>query len=148
LVPPAMRVAVVIRLEMDQPSPLAQRLDDLRVRIEHREAFEQRRARDEAAVVADRVVDRQAVAPAHLVIIRAVAGRRVHGPGAGVERHVIAEDHGYFALVERVLEPQPLERLSLDLAEHAVRARAYALGEGLDQGLGDDEALWPAGTRE
>ena len=148
LVAPAMRVAVVIRLEMDQPPALAQRLDDLRVRIEHREAFEQRRARDEAAIVADRVVDRQAIAPAHLVIVRAVAGRRVHGAGAGIERHVIAEDHGHFALVERVLEPQALERLSLDLAEHAVRARADALGKGLDQGLGDDEALRPAGARE
>ena len=106
-----MRVAVVIRLEMHQPPALAQRLDDLRVRIEHRESLEERRARDEAAVVADRVVDRQAVVLADLEVVRAVAGRGVHGAGAGFERHVIAEDDGHFALVERMLEPQALERL-------------------------------------
>ncbi len=125
LVAPAMRVAVadLTREWIRRPASL-RRLDDLRVCVADGQALEERRAGDEAPVVPDRVVDRQAVAPAHLVVVGAVAGRRVHGAGAGIERHVLAENHRHLALVERVLEAQALERLALRLAEHAMRAVA------------------------
>ncbi len=148
LVAPAMRIAVAVRLEVHEPPFLAQRFDDLRVGVENAQTLEQRRARDEAPVVADRVVDRQVVAPAHLVVVGTMAGRGVHGAGAGVERHVRAEDHGHLALVERVLEPQALERLALDLGERTVRACPDSLREGRRQRLSDDEALRPFGPVE
>ena len=124
LVAPAMRIAVAVRLVVDQFSGLLDRLDDLRVRVENRESFEERRADDKAAVVPDRVVDRQVVAPAHLVVVGAVAGRRVDGAGAGIEGHVLAEDHGHLTFVEWMLESQPLERLALRLAEHTMGRRS------------------------
>jgi hypothetical protein len=68
----------------------------------------------------------------------------VHGAGAGIERHVLAEDHRHFAVVERVLEAQSLERLPARLGDDAVCRRADPLGEGLDERLRDDE---PVGTR-
>ena len=130
-----------VGLEVDEPVRLAQRLDDLRVGIEDRQALEQRRSGDKAAVAADRIVDRQPVAPAQFVVVCAMAGRRVHRAGAGVERHVLAEDDGHLAFVERVLEAQPLERPARGLAEHAMGGRANALGEGLQQRFGHDQPV-------
>ena len=141
LVAPAIRVAVPDLLGVDEATGVAQCLDDLRVRVPDRQALEQRRAGDETPVVAHRVVDRQVVAAAHLVVVGAVAGRRVHGTGARIERHVVAEDDRHLALVERVLEAQSLERPACHLAEHAMRARADARSEGREQRLGHDQAL-------
>ena len=67
-------------------------------------------------------------------------GCRVHGAGARIERHVLAEDHRHLALVERVLETQALQRLAIPLGEDPVRTRADAFRKRFEQGLGDDQA--------
>jgi hypothetical protein len=41
-----------------------------------------------------------------------MTGRGMHGAGAGLERDVLAEDDGHLAVVERVLELQPLEGIA------------------------------------
>ena len=141
LMAPAMRIAVHIGFVMDQPACVSQRVDDRCIGIEHRLSFEQRRAGHESSVGSDRIVDRQAVLAAHLVIVGAVARGRVHGSGAGLERHVSAQDHGYFAFVERMLQPQALERCALGCREHAARGRADASCDRGGQSLGNDHPL-------
>ena len=60
LVTPAMRIAVLAAFPRAAGAALLQHRDDVLVRIEHALAFEQRRARDEAPIAADRIVDRRA----------------------------------------------------------------------------------------
>ena len=54
-----------------------------------------------------------------LVVLLTVTGRGVHEPRARIERHVIAEDDGNGALVERMRELQTLERRAVDFADDA-----------------------------
>ena len=67
----------------------------------------------EAAVAAHRILDREAVAAADDVVLQAVPRRRVHRARAGIERHVVAENHRHLALVKRMPQHQMLERGAL-----------------------------------
>ena len=106
LVAPAMRIGMMIRLVLQQPAVLDQHLDDMCVGVEYLLAGKQRRAGQKAPVAADRIVDFQVVAPADDVVIEAMAGRGVHRSGAGIERHVIAENHRHLPIVKRMLQQQ------------------------------------------
>ena len=114
-----MRVAVLQRRLVQQRAALLQHRDHVLVRFEHVLAFEQRRAGDEAAVAADRIVDRQLVLQADFVVLVAVPGRGVHEAGAGIERHVVAEHDRNGALVERMLQLQTFERRARELRRGA-----------------------------
>ena len=74
---------------------------------------ERRRRRDEAAIVADRVVDRQAVLAADVVVVDAVRRRGVHEAGTGLGGDVGSADDGHVAVLERVLQQHLVERLAL-----------------------------------
>ena len=108
-----MRIAVRIRRLVQQPPALGQTRDDDRAGRVHLHAGDQLgHPACEAPVRADRIVDRQAIALADREILLAVRRRGVHGTGAGLERHVIAEDHWHVLREPRMLELQPLEQLA------------------------------------
>ena len=86
----------------------------MRIGVEHLLAGEQRRRGQKAAVAADRIFDLEAVASTDHIVLEAVAGRRVHGTRAGIERHVIAEDHRHLSVVKRMLQQHVLELRALD----------------------------------
>ena len=102
---------------VQQCAALLEHGDDVLVGVEDLLAGEQRRRRQEAAVVADGIVDGQPVLLADREVFLAVAGRGVHGAGAAVERDVLAEDDRHDAVVERVLQLQAFERRALDARE-------------------------------
>ncbi len=102
---------------VQQRTALREHLDDVLVRVEDFLAGEDRRGRQEAPVAADGVVDREAVLLADDEVFLAVARRGVHGAGAAFERHVLTEDHGHDAIVERMTQLQVLEGLALHRAQ-------------------------------
>ena len=88
---PAVRIGVRERLAVPQLAALLQRRLDVRVRVEHALAAEQLHRVEEVSGRPDRRVDLQAVPHAGVEVVGAVARRGVHGAGAGLERHVVAE---------------------------------------------------------
>ena len=116
----------------------AQRVEDQRVGLAHVLACNQRRAVDEHTIGAHGIVDGQAVLLPDNEVLDAMRRRRVHEAGARIERDVPAEDQRHRALGERMARAQALERLAFRAAEN-LRGAAKALGEGLEQRLGDDE---------
>ncbi len=103
LVPPAVRVAVLDSFLFQQSTARFQFLQHQRVGFPDRPAGQfadrQRRRRgDEAAVVADRVVHRQAVLAADVVVVDTVRRGGVHQAGAGLGGDVRAADDGDVAL--------------------------------------------------
>ena len=88
---PAVRVLMRERLAVPEPAALLERLLDLRVRVEHALAAEELDGVEEVARRPDRRVDLEAVLHAGVEVVGAVARRRVHRAGAGVERDVVAE---------------------------------------------------------
>ena len=141
LVTPAMRIAVLERRLVQQRAALLQHRDHVLVRIEHVLAFEQRRARDEAAVAADRIVDGELVLQADFIVLVAVPGRGVHQARAGIERDVIAEHDRNRALVERMSKLQPFERRTRDFADALELVDAGALKHGGRELLGEHQQL-------
>ena len=136
-----MRIAVPVRREGNQRAPLAQHLDDRLVRLEHVQAGEQRRGRQEQAVATDRIVDRQSVFLADDEIVKTVAGRRVHGAGASVERDVIAEDYRHVAIIKRMLEYQPFECRPFEAGNDGGVCKAGPRDQRRQQLGGDDDGL-------
>ena len=102
-----MRVLVRERVVVPQASAVVEGLDDGGVRLEHLLAREQAHIVGESAVGSDRRVDLQAVLAAGQEVVGAMAGRGVHGPGALLERHVIAQHAERVAVVQAVRETQP-----------------------------------------
>ena len=107
--PPAVRVGVLVRLVVPQPSALGERLDHRGVGFEHLLAGKQPHLVGEAAVRADGRVDLEAVFHARQVVVRAMAGRGVHGAGALLERDVVGQHGQRRPVVQRVRELQPVE---------------------------------------
>ena len=105
-----MRIAVRIRLLVQQPPALGELRDD------HRAGRVDLQARDQRCSGAKRpsgptgFYNRQAVALADREVVLAMRRRGVHRAGAGLERHVIAEDHRHVLREPRMLELQALER--------------------------------------
>ena len=106
---PAVRVLVRERLAMPEPAALLQRLLDLRVRVEHALPPNSSTVSRKCPRRSDRRVDLEPVLHAGVEVVGAVAGRRVHRAGAGVERHVVAEHAERVARVERMPEADALE---------------------------------------
>ena len=140
---PAVRVAVLqLRGRIgEQVSRGVEVLHDLRVRREDLLARVLPRLGGEAPGAVHRVQDLEPVAQADLVVLLAVPGGGVDEAGAGLERHVLAEDDRGLAVHERVAVADALERLALEVGEDALRAgevrrgdRPAAAGRGLVRG--------------
>src|SRR5262252_6069867 len=100
----------------EQRAGIADRVNDLRIRVPDQLAAEERQARRVTAVALHRIEDvivAQTVAPARLEVLDAIGRRAVDDAGAGVEGNVLAEIDGCEAFVERVTKGDVLERLSL-----------------------------------
>ena len=117
----------------------AQDLDDVRIRLEHVLAGEKRRARQEPAVIAHRVVDLQAVAAADHVVLLAMARRSVDAAGARIQRHVRAEDDRHLAIVERMTQLHALQRIAPAIGDDPVVLDAHAHHHVLDERLGQEQ---------
>ena len=89
-----MRVAVLHFFHVQQMAAGLQRIQHDVVRLPHEHASQRRIAdrrccRDELAVVADRVVVRQAVFLTDEIIVQAVCGRGVHRSRASLSRYMV-----------------------------------------------------------
>ena len=157
LVPPAVHVAVHVgRLVEERPAPLELR-HDLEVGVPDHHAAEQRQRFHEPAVALhgrEDLLVLHAVAPAGLEVLDAVGRRRMHDPGAGIERDVVAEIDGRQAVVERVAERDAFERRSLaggerGAAQLVAREAALLQVRGQDQqaALGVHEVIDEIGVR-
>ena len=144
LVPPAVRVTVHVGLVPEQAATRRERLHDRLVRLEDLLPLEQRRALEEPSIGPHRVVDRQPVAAPDDIVLHAVARRGVDRARARVGRHVVAEDDRHDPVVERVLQPQPLERATARMAQVAHVPQPGSLRQGLEQRRGDHQVLTPA----
>jgi hypothetical protein len=96
------------------------------------------RAGNETAVVADRVVDRQAVDLADQVVVGAVRRGGVHQAGAGFEGDVPAADDRHVARLEGVFEQHLFERGALGRADHRAGQRV-TLQAGFGQFAHEDQ---------
>ena len=105
---------MMIRLVLQQAAIVVQHLDHMRVGVEHLLARKQRRRGQESAIAAHRIVDLQSVAAAHDVVIQAMARGGVHGARAGIQSHMIAQDHRHLPIVEGMLQQHVLESRALD----------------------------------
>ena len=109
LVPPAVRVAVGDALHFEQASPGFEFLQDQRIGFPDRLAG-QRRDREgggvgeKPAIVADRVIDRQAIDLADLVVVGTMRRCSMYEAGTGFKGNVLAADDGYIAFLEGVSE--------------------------------------------
>ncbi len=142
LVPPAMGVAVLELLSVQQAPVLAQQLHDAAVALVDVHAREQGRAGHVHATSVHGIVHRELVAEAGLVVVLAMGRRRVHGARAGIEGDVVGKDDGHFAGEERMMQHQPLEQRTLETGQrHGVQGAVAAqcrLGKPLGQHEQDD----------
>ena len=151
LVPPAVRVAVGELREREQATAGAQHVDQHVVGLPHVQAGQldapcRRCRRQVDAASVDRVQLRGGIAADQAVLLRyrevflAVAGRGMHGAGAVLGRHVVAEqDRDVALVVERMREQHALQRVAGGAAEHDHRVHAVALQRLLRQRLGQHQ---------
>jgi hypothetical protein len=74
--------------------------------------------RQKTAPTVDRIINRQAIATAYHVVILAMAGRRVHGTGAGLCGHMVTENNRHFTRIERVSEELSFQVTALSRGNH------------------------------
>ena len=141
LAAPAVRVGVCDLPEGHQRADLGELLVHLRVRLEHPLSREERDVRGEAALVVQRGKDRQAVLEPRLVILAAVAGRRVDAPGPRLERHVVGQDEEGVAVGERMAAPHPLEAPRAERRKDRRGGKPRLGREPFRKPLGDDVHL-------
>ena len=117
LAAPAMRIRVDQRDGRHERAGPLEVLDDLRVGVPDRETGEVRHLRDEAPVIVDGIVDRQADLLAQLVVLFAVPRGDVDEPRARVHRDPVGRHHGRVAIDEGMatdgageIGPRHLER--------------------------------------
>ena len=89
---PAVRVRVLERLVVPQASARLERLDDDRVGVEDALAVEELHRVEEMSARSHGRVDLEAVLHARGEVVAAVSRRRVNGPRALLERHILGED--------------------------------------------------------
>ncbi len=141
LVAPAVGIAVGEACRLDQGAPGLEGVHDLLVGAEDMLAGEEGGVGQEAAVAAHGVLHPQAVAVADQIIIQAMAGGGVDGAGAGLQGDMLPEDDGHLAVIEGVLELQPLEGVAPAIGDDPVAVDAPAVQVVAHQTLGEDEAL-------
>ena len=141
LVPPAVHVAVLDRLVLEQRADLGELLDDGRVGLPDELATKERQIGDVDAVAlhrAENVVILHAVVLAGAEVILAVSRRRVDDTGTGTGFHVIGQIDRSEALVERMTEADQLQRLAFATGDDFT-GQAVALQTGLHQLFGQHQ---------
>jgi len=117
-----------------------QLLDDALVGFEHLLTGEEFHVLDEPAPVVDRVVDIQAEAQPHLVVVLAVAGRRVDAAGACLQGHVFTQENDRIPVVEGMAAVFLFQRVRFEGCNHFT-GDACPLAEGVKQtGRNDQDA--------
>src|SRR6266550_8320710 len=86
----------------------------------------------------DRRVDLQAVLHPGIEIVGSMPGRRVDRAGAGLERHVIAQDAKRGPRVQRMLKPDVLELRALHACNRRAECSADLRRDSWRQRFGDD----------
>ena len=114
LAAPAVRVGVGDGLLGQQSTALAQKIDDGRIGLEDMHPFPRRSLDGELAAMIDRREDLEAILATHLEVVGAVTGRCVHEAGAGLDRHMLAEDEDSLARIEGMTVSQVLEHGALE----------------------------------
>ena len=141
LVPPAVHVAVLDRLVLEQRADLGELFDDRRVGLPDELAAEERQVRDVDTVAlhrAENVVILHAVVLAGAEVVLAVGRRRVDDTGTGTGFHVVGQVDRGEALVERMAEADQLQHLAFATGDDFT-GQAVALQAGLDQFLGQQQ---------
>ena len=127
------------RLAVPEPAALFQRLLDLRVRVEHAHAAEQLHGVEEVTCRSDGGINVEAVLDPRIEVVGAVARRRVHRAGAGIERHVLAEHGKRAPIVKRMVEPDAFELRALHARDRPIEAPADNLTDHRRKRFGDDD---------
>src|SRR5262252_4179742 len=141
LVAPADRITVTEGFLVKQAPGPRERGDDDRIRLLYLETRYEWGAGKKAPVVTHRVQHLESIPLPDDEILLPVPGGGMHGTGARIERHVLAEHDGHEALLERMLELQPIEDTTLELREELRIGHTQALEAGLEQLRGDDDAV-------
>ena len=141
LVAPAVRVAVLQRLFMQQRTALLQHFNHMRISLEHMLAGKQLCVRQKLAITADRVVDFEFVATADHIVVLPVTGGGVHTAGAGFGRDMLAKNNWHLAHIKRVLQHHTFQVAASHRGDHAVVADAPAQHGTFEQRLGQQQAF-------
>src|SRR5262249_45726546 len=136
--PPAVRILVFERFPMPETPACAQRLFDLRVGVEDPHAAEQLNAVEKVSGRSDWRVHLEAVLLARPEIVGPVSRSRMHDAGAGLERHVVREDTERLAVVERMLESNAFEQVTLHRRDRRPEIATDGRTDGGSTRLGDD----------
>src|SRR6185437_16197370 len=134
-------------LEMQQETGPAQRLDDYAVCLVDFESGDERCVREEPAVATDGIGNGQAVALPDHEVLMAVPRGRVYRTGAGIERHVLAENHGDRAILKGMRYAQPLERAPVEFGDGAPRLHSVTLQASRHQLRGENQTTHSAPRR-
>ncbi len=126
---------------VNQAAALLQSLDDDGIRLIDLQAGHERRARVEAAIVTNRVRDRQAIALPDSEVLLAVAGRGVHGARTGIQGDMVAENDRDLTILERMLQHQAFEGTAGRVSESRHGGHAIALQTRLEQVRGQYEPV-------
>ena len=141
LVAPAMRIAVLVGLVVQQHAALAEKLDDRPVGLQHELSCHEGRVVHEHAARVHRIQYAETVSLAHVIVIETMTRGGMHGARAGLCGDMGAQHHRHLPLEKRMLQ---------QLAIHA-RTRRHRNGigaidaitrqHGLLQGIGQHEVI-------
>ena len=138
-----MRVAVLQALLAQQGAVGFQCFQHRLVGIPHQLAGKLRRVGQELAIRADRVVHRQLVMQAHLIIFQTVCRRGVHQAGTAFDGDVQAADQRHLLVVERMLQRQLFQRRALGLTQQRCTFKAITLDREFGQIVyQNQQAFW------
>ena len=134
---------MLVLLGAEEQAALPQRLDDVRVGVEHGAPREGDDALVEGAVLLHRVLHGHAVALAELEVVLAEGERGMHDPRAVVGGHEVGLENGVRKRTEivdvgegrLVARAGQLRALDLGLDLHALAEHAFDERLGHDQGL-------------
>ena len=112
--PPAMRVRVLERRTVPEPSPFLKRAFDVGIGVEYPAAAKQLDGIEKVSPGTDRSVDLEPVLHARVEVIAAMTRRRVYRARSLLQRHVVAEHAQRRASVERMLEANPFKYFTLE----------------------------------
>ncbi len=133
-----MRIAVRNLLLVQQRAARAQRFEDPRVRLAHLHAADHRRVGTKPAIVSDRIVHRQPVAQADLVVLHAVRRGGVDQTGARFQRDVFAENQRDLTRRKGMTGHQAFQPRAFR-ARQRLRPHAQSLGAALQQPFGEHQ---------
>src|SRR5437660_864358 len=148
LATPAVRVRVVERALRDQHAHALEVLDDLGIRVPHREPREVLDVGDESPGVVYRIVDLEAERFAELVVFLAVPWCDVHEAGSLVHPDEVRSGDLALARDPRMAEPVTDELVAGHARQDGVLTVREQAEEVVHEGAGDDVHLVPFRERD